>query len=72
MSDDRLRAGLGIPHGYLSVAFKWQSVEIVSSAIPSRSLRELVNIYGLTLAVASEDIVEAQGIPGEILVECLC
>ena len=64
--------GLGIPHGYLSVAFKWQSVEIVSSAIPSRCLRELVNIYGLALAVACEAFVEATGAPGEILVECLC
>ena len=65
-------AGLGVAHGYLSVAFEGQTVEVVPSAIPPRGLGELVNIDGLTGAVARKDIVEAEGISGEILIEALC
>ena len=68
--DDAL--ALGVAHGDLSVAFEGQTVEVVSSAIPSRCLRELVNIDGLTIAVARKNIVKAKGIPSEILIEVLC
>ena len=65
-------AGLGVAHGYLSVAFEGQTVEVVPSAIPTRGLGELVNIDGLTVAIARKDIVETQGVAAEIIIEILC
>ena len=64
-------AAAGVAHGDLSVAFEGQAVEVVSPAVPSGSLRELVNIDGLALAVAGKDIVEPEGVSSEILVEAL-